>query len=104
MCVTVSWISRRSCPSFVNTQSGLHAFMTSIGAPSASAVVRRSSGGSPMCECARWMDTVTLCTLVSVREVLDQLFKSLLHKLMTGEVCIDDLDLTGLPKIEGSAA
>lgn len=37
------------------------------------------------------------------REVLDQLFKSLLHKLMTGEVSVDDLDLSALPKLEGSA-
>lgn len=38
------------------------------------------------------------------RAVLDQLFKSLLHKLMTGEVSVDDLDLSALPKLEGSAA
>lgn len=38
------------------------------------------------------------------REVLDQLFKSLLHKLMTGEVSADDLDLSALPAPEGSAA
>lgn len=38
------------------------------------------------------------------RDVLDQLFKSLLHKLMTGEVSIDDLDLNALPKLEGRAA
>lgn len=37
-------------------------------------------------------------------EVLDQLFKSLLHKLMTGEVSVADLDLSALPKLEGSAA
>lgn len=37
-------------------------------------------------------------------EVLDQLFKSLLHKLMTGEVSVDDLDLSALPKPEGRAA
>ena len=37
-------------------------------------------------------------------EVLDQLFKSLLHKLMTGEVSVEDLDLSALPTIEGSAA
>ena len=37
-------------------------------------------------------------------EVLDQLFESLLHKLMTGEVSVDDLDLSVLPKLEGSAA
>lgn len=38
------------------------------------------------------------------REVLDQLFKSLLYKLMTGEVSVDDLDLSALPTLEGSAA
>lgn len=38
------------------------------------------------------------------REVLDQLFESLLHKLMTGEVSVDDLDLSALPTLEGSAA
>lgn len=38
------------------------------------------------------------------REVLDQLFKSLLHKLMTGELSVDDLDLSALPILEGSAA
>ena len=38
------------------------------------------------------------------RSVLDQLFKSLLHKLMTGEVSVDDLDLGALPSIDGSAA
>ncbi|WP_395652820.1 restriction endonuclease subunit S [Phycicoccus elongatus] len=37
-------------------------------------------------------------------EVLDQLFKSLLHKLMTGEVSVADFDLSALPKLEGSAA
>lgn len=37
-------------------------------------------------------------------EVLDQLFESLLHKLMTGEVSVDDLDLSALPTPEGSAA
>ncbi|WZH53394.1 MAG: restriction endonuclease subunit S [Nocardioides alkalitolerans] len=37
-------------------------------------------------------------------EVLDQLFESLLHKLMTGEVSVDALDLSVLPKLEGSAA
>jgi type I restriction enzyme, S subunit len=36
--------------------------------------------------------------------VLDQLFKSLLHKFMTGEVSSADLDLTALPTIEGNAA
>lgn len=38
------------------------------------------------------------------REVLDQLFNSLLHKLMTGEVSVDDLNLSALPNTEGSAA
>lgn len=38
------------------------------------------------------------------REVLDQLFKSLLYKLMTGEVSVDDLDLSALLTLEGSAA
>lgn len=38
------------------------------------------------------------------REVLEQLFESLLHKLMTGEVSVDDLALSALPKLEGSAA
>ncbi len=38
------------------------------------------------------------------RDVLNQLFKSLLHKLMTGEVSVDDLDLSALPASEGSAA
>lgn len=38
------------------------------------------------------------------RDVLDQLFKSLLHKLMTGEVSVGDLDLSALPRVEGSAA
>ncbi len=37
-------------------------------------------------------------------EVLDQLFKSLLHRLMTGEVSVEDLDLSALPRLEGSAA
>lgn len=30
------------------------------------------------------------------REVLEQLFKSLLHKLMTGEISVSDLDLSAL--------
>lgn len=34
------------------------------------------------------------------RAVLDQLFKSLLHKLMTGEVRVGDLDLSALPVLE----
>ncbi|KQR85063.1 restriction endonuclease subunit S [Microbacterium sp. Leaf179] len=38
------------------------------------------------------------------REVLDSLFKSLLHKLMTGELSVDDLALSALPKLEGSPA
>lgn len=38
------------------------------------------------------------------RDVLDQLFKSLLHKLMTGEVSVDDLDLSALPKTKGHRA
>lgn len=38
------------------------------------------------------------------RDVLDQLFKSLLHKLMTGEVSVDDLNLSALPSTDGSAA
>jgi type I restriction enzyme S subunit len=31
------------------------------------------------------------------RDLLDKLFKSLLHKLMTGEICVSDLDLSALP-------
>lgn len=38
------------------------------------------------------------------RDTLDQLFKSLLHKLMTGEISVDDLDLSALPSIDGTAA
>ncbi|WP_293360246.1 restriction endonuclease subunit S [Mycolicibacterium sp.] len=38
------------------------------------------------------------------REVLDQLFKSLLYKLMTGEISVYDLDLSALPANDGSAA
>ncbi|WP_102145270.1 restriction endonuclease subunit S [Mycobacterium hubeiense] len=38
------------------------------------------------------------------RAVLDQLFKSLLHKLMTGEISVYDLDLSALPASDGSAA
>lgn len=38
------------------------------------------------------------------REVIDQLFRSLLHKLMIGEMAVDGLDLCALPKLEGSAA
>jgi type I restriction enzyme, S subunit len=37
-------------------------------------------------------------------EVLDQLFISLLHKLMTGDVSVEDLNLSALPATEGSAA
>ena len=37
------------------------------------------------------------------RAVLDELFKSLLHKLMTGAIRVADLDLTALqPPIEGT--
>ena len=32
------------------------------------------------------------------RAVLDELFKSLLHKLMTGEIRVADLDLSALEK------
>ncbi|MBD8078213.1 restriction endonuclease subunit S [Cellulosimicrobium arenosum] len=38
------------------------------------------------------------------REVLDQLFKSLLNKLMNGEVSVEHLDLSALRTTEGSAA
>lgn len=38
------------------------------------------------------------------RAVLDRLFKSLLHKLMTGEISVRDLDLSALPASDGSAA
>ncbi|BBZ02766.1 hypothetical protein MCHIJ_22030 [Mycolicibacterium chitae] len=38
------------------------------------------------------------------RGVLDQLFKSLLHKLMTGEVSVDDFDLSALSSTDGSPA
>lgn len=34
------------------------------------------------------------------RAVLDELFKSLLHKLMTGEIRVADLDLSALPVLE----
>lgn len=37
-------------------------------------------------------------------DVLDELFKSLLHSLMTGEISVNDLDLSALPEIEGTAA
>ncbi|MFA4087348.1 restriction endonuclease subunit S [Mycobacteroides chelonae] len=38
------------------------------------------------------------------RDVLDRLFKALLHKLMTGEISVDDVDLSALPSIDGTAA
>lgn len=38
------------------------------------------------------------------RDVLDQLFKSLLHKLMTGKISVDDVDLSALPAAQRSAA
>jgi len=38
------------------------------------------------------------------RSVLDQLFESLLHKLVTGEISVYDLDLSALPANDGSAA
>lgn len=38
------------------------------------------------------------------RNVLDKLFKSLLHKLMTGEMSVEDLELSALAVAEGSAA
>jgi type I restriction enzyme S subunit len=38
------------------------------------------------------------------RALLDQLFKSLLHKIMTGEIAIQDLDLSALATDEGVAA
>lgn len=38
------------------------------------------------------------------REMLEQLSKSLLHKLMTGEVSVEDLDLDTLPAAEERAA
>ncbi|MEV4689055.1 restriction endonuclease subunit S [Microbacterium sp. LWH3-1.2] len=38
------------------------------------------------------------------RDVIGQLFKSLLHKLMTGEVSVDDLDVSALSTLEGSTA
>lgn len=37
------------------------------------------------------------------RDLLDELFESLLHKLMTGEVSVDDLDLSALPTSDGGA-
>ena len=41
------------------------------------------------------------------RAVLDDLFKALLHKLMTGEIAVDQLDLSALPATpvpEGASA
>lgn len=38
------------------------------------------------------------------QSVLDQLLESLLHKLMTGEISIEDLDLSALPSFDGSTA
>lgn len=38
------------------------------------------------------------------RQVLNQLFHSLLHKLMTGEISVHDLDLSALPANDGRAA
>lgn len=41
------------------------------------------------------------------RAVLDELFKALLHKLMTGEIAVDELDLTALDRLavpEGASA
>jgi len=40
------------------------------------------------------------------RAVLDDLFKALLHKLMTGEIRVADIDLGGLgqARLEGAAA
>ena len=32
------------------------------------------------------------------RAVLEDLFKALLHKLMTGEIAVDDLDLSALDR------
>ena len=34
------------------------------------------------------------------KAVLEELFKSLLHKLMTGEVRVDDLDLSALEEMQ----
>jgi type I restriction enzyme S subunit len=38
------------------------------------------------------------------RAVLDELFKSLLHKLMSGEIRVDDLDLSALAPSKASEA
>jgi len=37
------------------------------------------------------------------RAVLDELFKALLHKLMTGEIRVDELDLSALDRVESEA-
>lgn len=37
------------------------------------------------------------------RDLLNQVFRSLLHKLMNREISVDDLDLSALPSIEASA-
>jgi type I restriction enzyme S subunit len=34
------------------------------------------------------------------KTVLEELFKSLLHKLMTGEIRVDDLDLSALESMQ----
>lgn len=34
------------------------------------------------------------------RAVLEELFKALLHKLMTGEIRVDDLDLSALEPVQ----
>ncbi len=34
------------------------------------------------------------------RAVLEELFKALLHKLMTGEIRVDELDLSALDRVE----
>jgi type I restriction enzyme S subunit len=38
------------------------------------------------------------------RAVLEELFKALLHKLMTGEIRVDQLDLAALSAADASAA
>jgi type I restriction enzyme S subunit len=38
------------------------------------------------------------------RAVLDELFKALLHKLMTGEICVGDLDLSALAPVRVAEA
>ena len=37
------------------------------------------------------------------RAVLEELFKALLHKLMTGEIRVDELDLSVLDRVESEA-